>query len=102
MSDNWIVQNLERALETWNEKLAEIWQLITQSPETFKSDSKFSQDGSEQSEHRFNHTGICQLVAEIPNGFCIRQGFTQHQAQKPHKRDAAVDMELHLVARYVA
>ena len=36
MSDNWVVQNLENALNTWNEKLAEIWQLITQSPETFK------------------------------------------------------------------
>ena len=36
VSDNWIVQNLENALETWNEKLAEIWQLITQSPEQFK------------------------------------------------------------------
>lgn len=37
MSDNWVVQNLENALNTWNEKLAEIWQLITQSPENFKS-----------------------------------------------------------------
>lgn len=36
MSNNWIVQNLERALETWNGKLSEIWTLITQSPETFK------------------------------------------------------------------
>lgn len=36
MSDNWVVQNLENALNTWNEKLAEIWQLITQSPESFK------------------------------------------------------------------
>lgn len=36
MSGNWIVQNLENALRTWNEKLAEIWQLITQSPEHFK------------------------------------------------------------------
>ena len=36
MSDNWIVQNLENALETWNGKLTEIWRLITQSPETFK------------------------------------------------------------------
>ena len=36
MLDNWVVQNLENALDTWNEKLAEIWQLITQSPETFK------------------------------------------------------------------
>lgn len=36
MSDNWVIQNLENALKTWNEKLSEIWQLITQSPEQFK------------------------------------------------------------------
>lgn len=42
MSDNWIVQNLENALRVWNEKLAEIWTLITQSPETFKSGSIWS------------------------------------------------------------
>ena len=39
MSDNWIVQNLENALEVWNDKLSEIWQLITQSPQTFKGGS---------------------------------------------------------------
>ena len=32
----WIIQNLENALNTWNNKLAEIWFLITQSPENFK------------------------------------------------------------------
>ncbi len=36
MSNNWVVQNLQNALETWNEKLAEIWTLVTQSPQTFK------------------------------------------------------------------
>lgn len=36
MSDNWVVQNLVNALNTWNEKLAEIWQIISQSPESFK------------------------------------------------------------------
>ena len=37
MSDsNWIVQNLENSLETWNNKLSEIWTLITQTPENFK------------------------------------------------------------------
>lgn len=36
MSDNWVVQNLVNALNTWNEKLAEIWQIITQSPDAFK------------------------------------------------------------------
>ena len=33
MSDNWVVQNLQNALDTWNSKLAEIWQILTQSPE---------------------------------------------------------------------
>lgn len=36
MSDNWVVQNLIKALETWNDKLAEIWTIIAQSPENFK------------------------------------------------------------------
>ena len=39
MSDNWVVQNLENTLNTWNEKLAEIWQLITMSPQDFKGGS---------------------------------------------------------------
>ena len=42
MSDNWVVQNLENALEVWNEKLAEIWTLLTQSPQSFKSGSIWS------------------------------------------------------------
>jgi len=33
---SWVTENLENALNTWNDKLAEIWQLITQSPEQFK------------------------------------------------------------------
>lgn len=33
---SWVTDNLENALNTWNNKLAEIWQLITQSPEEFK------------------------------------------------------------------
>ncbi len=35
-SGSWIVENITNALNTWNEKLADIWNLITQSPETFK------------------------------------------------------------------
>lgn len=35
-SDSWIVQNLQNALDTWNGKLAEIWQILTQSPEESK------------------------------------------------------------------
>ena len=39
MNDNWVVQNLQNALDTWNSKLGEIWQLVTQTPETFKGGS---------------------------------------------------------------
>lgn len=42
MSDNWVVQNLENALNTWNEKLAEIWQLLSQSPESFQGGAIWS------------------------------------------------------------
>ena len=41
-SDSWVVQNLENALETWNDKLGEIWVLITQTPETFKGGTIWS------------------------------------------------------------
>lgn len=36
MSENWVVQNLEKALNIWNTKLAEIWEIVTQSPEAFR------------------------------------------------------------------
>ncbi len=36
MSDNWVVQNLQNSLDVWNNKLSEIWMLITQSPQSFK------------------------------------------------------------------
>ena len=35
-SGNWIVDNLNSALQTWNDKLAEIWTLISTTPEDFK------------------------------------------------------------------
>lgn len=36
MSENWVVGNLQNALNTWNNKLNEIWTLLTETPETFK------------------------------------------------------------------
>lgn len=36
MSDNWVVQNLQNALDTWNNKLSEVWNLLTMSPQSFK------------------------------------------------------------------
>ena len=38
-SGNWIIDNLLFALRMWNEKLAEIWTLLTQSPQAFKDGS---------------------------------------------------------------
>ena len=35
-SDNWVVQNLQNALDTWNNKMAEVWSLLTMSPQSFK------------------------------------------------------------------
>ena len=35
-SGNWVIDNLQNALNTWNDKLSEIWGLITQSPQDFK------------------------------------------------------------------
>ena len=42
MSDSWVVQNLQNALNTWNEKLTEVWQLVSQSPESFKGGAIWS------------------------------------------------------------
>lgn len=36
MSDNWVVQNLQNALDTWNSKITEIWSLVLTSPKDFK------------------------------------------------------------------
>ncbi|MDO5002754.1 MAG: hypothetical protein Q4E39_00800 [bacterium] len=36
LSTNWVVENLQNSLDTWNSKLGEIWKLITETPETFK------------------------------------------------------------------
>lgn len=36
MDNNWIVENLTNAFTTWNSKMAELWSLLTESPQTFK------------------------------------------------------------------
>ena len=42
MSDNWIVANLENAFSTWNDKMAEIWSLVTTSPQSFRGGTIWS------------------------------------------------------------
>ena len=41
-SGNWIVDNLNSALETWNGKLVELWTLVSMSPEDFKGGGVWS------------------------------------------------------------
>ena len=36
MDNNWVVDNLERALSTWNNRFSEIWQAVSSSPEEFR------------------------------------------------------------------
>lgn len=36
MSDNWVVGNLQNALDTWNNKVSELWGLLLTSPKDFK------------------------------------------------------------------
>ena len=36
MNQNWIVENILNAFATWNDKLAELWSLVTMSPDAFK------------------------------------------------------------------
>ena len=67
-SDNWIVQNLQNALDTWNEKLAEIWQIITQSPENFKGGGIW--DVIVQINGALMAIGLALLVLFFVIGFC--------------------------------
>ncbi len=39
MSNNWVVENIQKAIDTWNDKFAEIWRLLSQSPTDFKGGS---------------------------------------------------------------
>jgi hypothetical protein len=41
-SGNWIIDNLNSALSIWNERLSEIWTLISTSPEEFRGGSIWS------------------------------------------------------------
>lgn len=36
MDNNWVVENLNGAFDTWNDKMVEIWSLLSESPQTFK------------------------------------------------------------------
>jgi hypothetical protein len=39
LNNNWIIDNLQNAFDTWNSKLTEIWQLVSETPQHFKGGS---------------------------------------------------------------
>lgn len=40
--DGWIIENLNNALETWNTKLSEVWELLSATPQNFKGGGVWS------------------------------------------------------------
>ena len=42
LGENWVIENLQRSLDIWNDKLQEIWTLLTQSPTEFKGGAIWS------------------------------------------------------------
>ena len=67
MSDNWVVGNLQYALSVWNEKLNEIWTLITQTPENFKG-SKYKWSNTS---NRVSLTCIVLFIWNYKNLFFV-------------------------------
>jgi len=65
-SDNWVVQNLQNALETWNSKLTEIWQLLTQSPDTFKG------GGHLECHHKYSRSLTGNWICIVGTVLCYR------------------------------
>ena len=56
-----IIDNLINAIETWNEKLTEIWLLLTESPQTFKGGIMYSPSREADAEiikEKFNDLGF--------------------------------------------
>ena len=70
LSDNWVIKNLENAIGTWNEKLAELWQLITQTPESFK-------DGQIWSVITDINTALVGIGAVFCYGHILSRGIVQ-------------------------
>ena len=40
LEDNWIIESLKWTFEMWNDKQAEIWELVSTTPQEFKNGEK--------------------------------------------------------------
>ncbi len=70
MSDNWVVQNLQNSLDTWNEKLSKCWKLLTESPQQFKG-------GGIGSKY---HQGLDIVFPWERRSLSVSRGLSQQQA----------------------
>lgn len=65
MSDNWVVGNLQNALDTWNAKVTELWNLILTSPQNFKGGGIWTTITNVNTEMQALGTGLLVLFFVI-------------------------------------
>lgn len=74
--NNWIVGNLQASFDTWNEKLTEIWSLVTTTPQAFRggeiwniSETQMSHVTNVEAGHGLMRIGssIIPFVNEFPH-----------------------------------
>ena len=82
MSNNWVVENLENALETWNSKLSEIWRLLSESPTEFKGGGIWNVIGSINAERKA--VGYALLVLFFLMGI-MRQFNSFQEIKRPEQ-----------------
>ena len=68
MSNNWIVENIQNALGTWNDKLNEIWRLLTESPESFKGGAVWNVMRNDETDESYRFCTACGIYQSPPQG----------------------------------
>ena len=92
MDQNWIVENLNNAFGTWNEKLAELWTLAATSPENFKGGAVW---GVMQNIHgALLAVGYALLILFFAMSLC-KNTANFHELKRP-------EAALHYLIRFVA
>lgn len=92
MEQNWIVENLNNAFGTWNEKLAELWTLAATSPENFKGGAVW---GIMQNIHgTLLAVGYALLILFFAMNLC-KNTSNFHELKRP-------EAALHYLIRFVA
>jgi hypothetical protein len=92
LDQNWIVENLNNAFGTWNEKLSELWTLAATSPENFKGGAVW---GIMQNIHgALLAVGYALLILFFAMSLC-KNTANFHELKRP-------EAALHYLIRFVA